>query len=169
MSPASKIVSFESAAKVFETLRQQGKKIVQSHGVFDLIHPGHICHLEEARALGDVLVVSLPADQHVHKGPGRPYFNEHLRLKSLTALACVDYAVLAPHPGAAEVIERIRPHLYCKGKEYEDPDYDTSGTLEEEIRAVELVGGEVRYIGSIKFSSTKLLNSYFDHLSAPVL
>src|SRR6185369_8450501 len=96
------------------------------------------------------------------------YFNEHLRLKSLTALACVDYAVLAPHPGAAEVIERIRPHLYCKGKEYEDPDYDTSGTLEEEIRAVELVGGEVRYIGSIKFSSTKLLNSYFDHLSAPV-
>ena len=168
MSPASKIVSFESAAKVFETLRQQGKKIVQSHGVFDLIHPGHICHLEEARALGDVLVVSLPADQHVHKGPGRPYFNEHLRLKSLTALACVDYAVLAPHPGAAEVIERIRPHLYCKGKEYEDPDYDTSGTLEEEIRAVELVGGEVRYIGSIKFSSTKLLNSYFDHLSAPV-
>jgi rfaE bifunctional protein nucleotidyltransferase chain/domain len=168
MSPASKVISFGSARKVFDALRQQGKKIVQSHGIFDLIHPGHICHLEEARALGDVLVVTLTADEHVQKGPGRPYFNEQLRCRSLTALACVDYVVLVPCPGATEAIECVRPHIYCKGKEYEDPDFDLSGSLAEEIRAVERLGGQVRYVGSVKHSSTKLLNLYFDHLGHPV-
>jgi len=58
MSTPSKVVSFEAAPQVFQALRQQGKKIVQSHGIFDLTHPGHICHLEEARSLGDVLALA---------------------------------------------------------------------------------------------------------------
>lgn len=67
MSTTSKVVSFEAAPQVFQALRQQGKKIVQSHGIFDLTHPGHICHLEEARSLGDVrvdlrLIPSCPPD-----------------------------------------------------------------------------------------------------------
>ena len=149
MSTASKIISFEAASQVFQALRQQGKKIVQSHGIFDLTHPGHICHLEEARSLGDVLVVTLTADKFVQKGPGRPYFNEQLRTRSLTALACVDYVVLVPFTGATEAIERVRPHIYCKGKEYEDPAFDLTGGLPKEIRAVKDCGGEVRFIGSI--------------------
>lgn len=168
MPTTSKVVSFEAAPQVFQALRQQGKKIVQSHGIFDLIHPGHICHLEEARSLGDVLVVTLTADKFVQKGPGRPYFNEQLRTRSLTALACVDYVVRVPFTGATEAIEHVRPHLYCKGKEYEDPNFDLTGGLQKEIRAVAQAGGEMRYIGSIKYSSTKLLNQYFDHLSGPV-
>src|SRR5687767_7147299 len=101
MTLASKIVNFEAVPEIFDALRRQGKKIVQSHGIFDLIHPGHISHLEEARTHGDVLVVTLTADQYVQKGPGRPYFNEQLRLRSLAALACVDYVVLVPFHGAA--------------------------------------------------------------------
>src|SRR5436190_2190199 len=75
--PANKIISFEHAPAFFKTLRARGKRIVQSHGIFDLIHPGHVCHLEEARELGDMLVVTLTADKFVNKGPGRPYF-DHL-------------------------------------------------------------------------------------------
>src|SRR5688572_278441 len=113
-----KIISFEAAPGFFAGLRQEGKKIVQSHGIWDLIHPGHICHLEEAGALGDLLVVTLTADKHVHKGPGRPYFNEQLRLRSLAALECVDYVVLVPFPDAVPAIECVRPDIYCRGKEY---------------------------------------------------
>ena len=164
-----KVVPFESARAAFEALRCQGKRIVQSHGIFDLIHPGHICHLEEARALGDVMVVTITADKQVQKGPGRPYFNQNLRVKSIAALSCVDFVVVVPFTGAVEAIEAVRPHIYCKGKEYEDPDFDTEGGLKDEVAAVKGLGGEIRYIGSIKYSSTKLLNQYFDHLSIPVI
>jgi rfaE bifunctional protein nucleotidyltransferase chain/domain len=166
--PAAKVISFERAPAFFKTLRARGKRIVQSHGIYDLIHPGHILHLEEARELGDTLVVTLTADKFVNKGPGRPYFKEQLRLRSLAALSCVDYVVLVPFTGAVEAIECVRPDIYCKGKEYEDPDFDTEGNLPHEIRAVKRAGGKVRFIGSIKYSSTRLLNLYFDHLSGPV-
>ncbi|MGI8965751.1 MAG: adenylyltransferase/cytidyltransferase family protein, partial [Limisphaerales bacterium] len=168
MSNISKVVPFESAQVAFDQIRASGKKIVQSHGVYDLIHPGHICHLEEARCLGDILVATITADKQTHKGPGRPYFNEQLRAKSLAALSCVDHIVIVPYSDAVAAIEAVRPHIYCKGKEYEDPDFDSSGSLKEEILAAQKIGGEVRYIGSIKYSSTKLLNQYFDHLSIPV-
>src|ERR1700726_1096912 len=124
MAASPKIISFESAPKVFEALRKQGRKVVQSHGIFDLIHPGHISHLEEARALGDVLVVTLTADKHLQKGPRCPYFNEHIRTKSLGQLECVDFVVVVPSPKATEAIKNIRPDNACKGKEYEDPDFD---------------------------------------------
>lgn len=160
-----KILPFSEARSRCDDLRERGRRIVQSHGIFDLIHPGHIAHLEEARALGDVLVVTVTADKHVHKGPGRPYFNEQLRLMSLAALECVDFVVLVPFSGATEAIETVRPNVYCKGKEYEDPDYDDTGGLQEEMEAVQRVSGEMRFVGPIKLSSTKLLNLYFDHQS----
>ena len=81
--PATKIISFDAAPALFKKLRAAGKHIVQSHGIYDLIHPGHILHLEEARELGDLLVVTLTADKFVNKGPGRPFFKEELRLRSL--------------------------------------------------------------------------------------
>lgn len=163
-----KIVPFDAARAHCDALRAQGRRIVHSHGIFDLIHPGHIAHLQGARALGDVLVVSVTADTHVHKGSGRPYFTEQLRLHSLAALECVDFVVLVPHPGALEAIDTIRPHVFCRGKEYEDPDYDDSGSLQEEFRAVEKIGGVVRFAGTIKFSSTKLINLYFEHPTGPI-
>ena len=165
---AGKIIPFAAAPALCQSLRARGRRIVQSHGIFDLIHPGHIVHLEEARALGDVLVVTVTGDPFVNKGPGRPYFKEQLRTRSLAALSCVDYVVLVPFPGAVESIACVRPHIYCKGKEYEDPDFDTAGGLAREIRAVKRCGGQVQFTGSVKHSSTRLLNLYFDHLSGPV-
>ncbi|MCS6894376.1 MAG: adenylyltransferase/cytidyltransferase family protein, partial [Deltaproteobacteria bacterium] len=157
-----KIIPFDRAKQLFSELRSQGKKIVQCHGTFDLIHPGHIYHLEEAKELGDVLVVTVTAEKYVNKGPGRPYFNDFLRCKSLAALACVDYVVLVPFPAAKEAIECVQPHIYCKGREYEDPENDPSGKIQEDVATVEALGGQVRFIGSVVFSSSKLINQHFD-------
>src|SRR5271170_5704678 len=107
-----KIISFDTAPAVLVKLRQKGKKIVQCHGTFDLLHPGHIYHLEEARALGDLLVVTVTAEQFVNKGPGRPFFNDKLRTKSLAALTCVDYVILIPHTAAVEAIDCVKPDIY---------------------------------------------------------
>lgn len=163
-----KLVPFEEARATFARLQAEGRRVVQSHGVFDLIHPGHILHLEEARSLGDLLVVTLTADRFVDKGPGRPYFNEALRVRSLAALACVDHVVVIPQASPLGAIEAIRPRFYCKGKEYEDPAMYLGGLLAEERAAVERHGGELRFVGPLKYSSTRLLNHYFDHLTEPV-
>ncbi|HWB58590.1 MAG TPA: PfkB family carbohydrate kinase [Chthoniobacteraceae bacterium] len=163
-----KVIAFDAAPAVFAKLKHKGKKIVQCHGTFDLLHPGHIYHLEEARALGDALVVTVTDERHVNKGPGRPFFNDQLRAKSLAALTCVDYVVLVPHTAAIEAIDCVKPDIYCKGTEYANPDNDVTGNIGDDIAAVKRHGGDVRYIGSVVFSSTKLINNAFENLAAPV-
>ena len=158
---------FETAPQFFEKLRVQQLRIVQSHGLFDLVHPGYISHLEEARAFGDVLVVTITADKHVNRGPGRPLFKDHLRARTLAALSCVDYVVVIPFEGAAEALEAVRPHIYCKGRDHEKDDQEKNA-LNEDLVAAEKIGAVVRYVGEVTFSSTRLLNEHFDHLPAKI-
>ncbi len=162
MLSAKKRLPFNDAGRTFENLRKEGKRIVQCHGTFDLLHPGHIVHFEEAKRLGDVLVVTLTAEDHVSKGPGRPYFNDELRVKYLSSLEYVDYVVVIPFPSAVEAIECVRPHIYCKGKEYEDHQNDVTGNIRDDVSTAERFGGKVHYVGSVVFSSTKLLNNHFE-------
>lgn len=162
--PPSKIIQFDAAAAFFANLRQQGKKIVQSHGVFELLLPGHVVHLEEAKAMGDVLVATVTADRHVNKGPGRPFFNDQLRAKTLSAVECVDYIVVVPFSGAVEAINAIRPDFFCKGKDFEQGKNASTVQLKEEIKAVKAVGGKVAYVGALSFSTSRLVNQNFDHL-----
>ena len=168
MTTETKEVLFADAPRFFEELRSAGKKIVQCHGTFDLLHPGHILHFEEARALGDVLVVTVTDERNVNKGPGRPLFNDRLRVQSLAALSVVDYVVLIPFPAAVEAIECVKPHVYCKGREYESDDADVTGNIVNDRKTVERFGGRMAYVGSVVFSSTSLLNQYFDTYSADV-
>ncbi|MFM8887578.1 MAG: adenylyltransferase/cytidyltransferase family protein, partial [Chthoniobacterales bacterium] len=77
-----KIIPFAEASALFDRLRGEGKRLIQCHGTFDLVHPGHIVHLEDAKKLGDVLVVTVTDEKHVNKGPGRPYFNDALRART---------------------------------------------------------------------------------------
>jgi rfaE bifunctional protein nucleotidyltransferase chain/domain len=165
---SQKILDFDEAAAIFDQERLAGRRVVQCHGTFDLIHPGHIVHLEEARALGDLLVVTVTDEKHVNKGPGRPCFNDALRARTLTALECVDYVVLIPHTAAVEAIRLVKPHVYCKGSEYEDASNDVTGNIHDDLTEVHAHGGEVRYIGSVVFSSTRLLNRHFDHIPEKV-
>lgn len=165
---SSKNIAFEESSFLFQELKASGKTIVQCHGTFDLLHPGHVCHLEEASALGDVLVVTITAAPFVNKGPGRPYFSDDLRVKSLAALECVDYVVVVPYATAVEAIECVSPDIYCKGIEYTKPENDATGNIHNDIKTVDRLGGEVRYLGSRVFSSTRLLNKQFEVYSPAV-
>jgi len=159
-----KYLDFETCGEVLANFRQQGRKIVLCHGVFDLLHPGHLAHLQEAKALGEILVVSITAASYVNRGPGRPVFSDDLRLYSIASIACVDYVLLTPATTALELIDRVQPHFYCKGSEYADPSKDVTQNIDREAERVKAYGGEIRYVGEIVFSSTRLANNYLNVL-----
>src|SRR5204863_2080288 len=102
-----KIKRIEELATATAELRQHGKKIVHCHGVFDLLHIGHIKHLEAARRYGDALVVTLTPDRFVNKGPHRPAFPERLRAEALASLSCVDFVAVNEWPTAVETIQAL--------------------------------------------------------------
>ena len=129
---------------------------VLAHGCFDLLHLGHIQHLQEARKLGDRLIVSVTDDKYVSKGIGRPYFNAKQRADALRALACVDKVIINSEVDATSVINFIKPQIYVKGVDYKS---DESSSLALEKAAVEAVGGKLVFTDSEKFSSSRLINS----------
>lgn len=153
--------------KEFVSLKKKlkNKKIVLCHGVFDLVHPGHIIHFEEAKSLGDILVVSITAAKYVRKGPGRPYFDDEMRLKFLSAIECIDYVMLSDGYTVADIIECVEPDLYVKGQEYAKSEDDITGKITEEIELVRRHGGEMCYTSGKVFSSTKLINTALPSLS----
>lgn len=156
----TKIRTVEELAEITSRLRAEGKKVVHCHGCFDLMHPGHIKYFQAARAMGDVLVVTVTPDRYVDKGPGRPAFNETLRAESIAALECVDYVALNLWPTAEETLRLLRPAYYVKGQEFEKLQ-DKTGKIQREYEVVREVGAEMRFTHEIVFSSTMLLNTYF--------
>ncbi|MBT6718087.1 MAG: adenylyltransferase/cytidyltransferase family protein [Nitrospina sp.] len=162
----TKILSLESLASKAEELRQQGKRIVLCHGTFDLLHIGHIRHLQNARKEGDVLITTVTGDSYVNKGPGRPVFAEHLRSENLAALACVDFVAINQALTAINIISLVKPHAYIKGQEYKSDKDDLTGNIALERDAVEQHGGELIFTEDITFSSSSLLNENFGIFSA---
>ena len=158
----SKIKSVDDLTHILPDLKTEGKTVVQCHGVFDLLHPGHIRHLEAARNEGDVLVVTVTDDEHVGKGPGRPVFSQHLRAESLAALGAVDYVAINPSPTAVDVLLALKPDVYAKGSDYADAKEDLTGKISDEENAVKSIGGRLHFTDEITFSSTSLLNDHFD-------
>ncbi|MCM1251247.1 MAG: PfkB family carbohydrate kinase [Clostridium sp.] len=156
-----KKVSKQEFAEIRKELRRQGKRVILCHGVFDLIHPGHIQHFQEAKSLGDVLVVSVTAANYVRKGPGRPYFNDRLRLESLAAIECIDYVLLSENYTVEDIIEVVQPDLYVKGQEYKKAEDDITGKITEEVELVRKYGGDIYFTSGDVFSSTKLINQAF--------
>jgi len=164
----AKILPFEGCHETFQELRQRGKKIVLCHGTFDLLHPGHVKHLAEAKAQGEVLVVSITSAPFVNKGPNRPVFSDEQRSFQLAHLEIVDYVVVVPRPAAVEIIEVVQPHVYCKGTEYAAPKNETDRRINEDAAAVERFGGKVVFVGEPLHSSTRLLGLHFDSLEPEV-
>ncbi len=162
MDTESKILSLEALAEKSRALRAAGRSVVLCHGVFDLLHPGHLRHLRQARGEGDVLMVTLTADRFVSKGPGRPVFTEVLRAESLAALACVDHVAIHHGGTAVEIIDRVRPDVYVKGPDYKKEETDITGNIARERQAVEAHGGRIFHTDDITFSSTSLLNDHFE-------
>jgi len=160
----SKIKTIIELAKLVCLLKKEGKTVVHCHGVFDLLHPGHIRHFEAAKREGDVLVVTVTQDKYVVKGPGHPVFNEQLRAESVAALQDVDYVAINEWATAVETIRHIKPDVYCKGSDYTDVKEDLTGKIKDEEEAIKSVGGRIHFTEEITFSSTKLINVHFDVL-----
>jgi rfaE bifunctional protein nucleotidyltransferase chain/domain len=158
----TKIRSLEELAAVIAGHKAEGRRVVLCHGVFDLLHPGHIRHFEAARNEGDVLVVTLTPDRYVNKGPGRPVFNERLRLESIAALESVDHVALNSWPTSVETIHLLKPDVYAKGDEYRAREQDLTGMIFEEERAIVEEGGRIHFTTDVTFSSSQLLNAHFD-------
>ena len=155
-----KIVLLEKLAEIVQELKKAGKKTVHCHGCFDLMHPGHIKYFQAARAMGDVLVVTLTPDLFVDKGPGRPVFNEQLRAESIAALECVNYVSVNRWPTAEDTLRLIKPDIYVNGQEFEKLE-DKTGKIQKEYAVIKEIGAEIRFTHEMVFSSTKLLKSYF--------
>lgn len=157
-----KIKKLDELTKIASNHKLNGEKIVQCHGVFDLLHLGHIKHFEEAKKYGDILIVSITPDEFVNKGPGRPAFSTSHRLEALSAIEVVDYVVANHWPTAEEIINFLKPDVYCKGSDYKNHLDDITGKISEEEKAVELIGGNIKYTDEIVFSSSSLINKYGD-------
>ena len=109
------------AAAAFAAQAQAARRtVVFTNGVFDLLHPGHVRYLQEARALGDLLIVGLNADESVrrNKGPERPLTPQHERAELLAALACVDAVVIFAEDTPADIIRLIQPDILVKGADW---------------------------------------------------
>ena len=153
-----KIFETDSIAEWAKAGRASGKTIAHCHGVFDLLHPGHLLHLNEAKALADLLVVSVTADRFVNKGPGRPVIDAEGRANMLAALEVVDAVLISHFPTGIPMIEAIKPTLYVKGPDYGNPALDLTGNMQREIDAVESHGGSIHITTGPTMSSSRIRN-----------
>lgn len=149
-----KIVSKEKAATQLEAFRKANKKIVFTNGCFDILHPGHVDYLSQARDLGDILVLGLNTDNSVkrlQKAPNRPINSEDTRATVLAGLACIDLIVLFDEETPYELIKFLQPNVLVKGDDYKAEDivgYDV----------VKANGGEIKTIPMVQgYSTTKLI------------
>ena len=156
----NKIKTLEELKEIITDLKSKGKKIVHCHGVFDLLHIGHIKHFEEARTFGDFLVVTITLDEFVRKGANHPAFITALRLEALAALEAVDFVAANKWPDAVETIKMLKPDIYSKGPDFKNHANDITSKIVDEEEAVKSVGGEIRYTSDITFSSSNLLNKF---------
>ena len=119
-SSMGKIISQEELIQATAREKRAGRRVVFTNGCFDLIHPGHVRCLAEARALGDVLVVAINSDRSVrgNKGPERPLVNEQDRAEVIAALASVDYVTIFDEPTPRELISRVLPSVLVKGADW---------------------------------------------------
>lgn len=149
----------ETFAALADSLRADGKRIVFTNGVFDILHVGHLRYLEAARALGDALLIGVNADESVRrlKGPTRPVNLEAERAELLAALRCVDGVCVFHEDTPMELIKAVRPHIHAKGGDYKTPD------ALPETPLVRSLGGDVVILQLVPDrSTTRIIESLKD-------
>lgn len=150
----NKIKNIKELLFIVKELKKKNKKIVFTNGCFDILHLGHIRYLNEAKKLGDILIVAVNSDSSVLKlkGSKRPLYPEYARLEALAALCCVDYVTIFEELDPHKIISQIIPHILVKGGDYQI----------ENIVGRDIVcshGGRVITIPELKgFSTTQLIN-----------
>jgi len=153
MLARKKVLSLEELAELVLQAKTANKVVAMCHGCFDILHMGHLRHFEAARAMADVLVITVTPDRFVNKGPNRPIFPEAQRAEVLAGLGVVDWVAVNRWATAVETIHVIRPSLFIKGQEYEFRSKQDDPHLFAEVRAVEEVGGKPAFTRN-KFTSS---------------
>jgi rfaE bifunctional protein nucleotidyltransferase chain/domain len=162
----AKIYNWSEISELTSLLQAAGSTVALCHGVFDLLHPGHVQHFKVARKLADILVVSITADPYVNKGPGRPLFNQDIRAETLAALQDIDYVVICENPTAIELLNEVRPKFYVKGSDYVNKSDDVTGMIVNEREALEKHGGQIYFTDEITSSSSLLINKFFSNIAS---
>ena len=153
-----KIVNINELKNIAEKLKKVGKKIVTTNGIFDILHIGHIRYLQEAKKLGNILIVAVNSDSSAKKlkGPKRPLNNENDRAEALAALECVDYVTVFNEENPIKILGIIKPNIHAKGG-----DYDISQIIEK--AAVEKNNGKVVLIPKVRgYSTTDFIKKIVD-------
>jgi rfaE bifunctional protein nucleotidyltransferase chain/domain len=156
-----RLVAFEDLRGIRDSSAPQ--TVIHCHGVFDLLHYGHLLHLKSAKRMGDCLVVTVTSDRFVNKGPGRPRFTDVQRASMLAALEFVDYVAISDKPTADFAIDILRPHIFVKGPDYANPSMQQSPEIALERTAVERHGGKIIFTDDATESSSRLLNSFLSN------
>ena len=160
-----KIYTLDKLKNISFSLKKKSKKIVLCHGVFDLLHIGHIKHLKKAKENGSKLFVTITSDKFVNKGPGKPVFNERLRAEALASLEDVDFVAINDSPTAINAIKIIKPDFYCKGRDYVNPKDDITGEIRNELKELKKNKGKIIFTHELTFSSSRTINSQTDFYS----
>src|SRR6478672_10814467 len=133
------------------------KRVIMCHGVFDVVHPGHVRHLLYAKTKADILVASITADRHISKGTHRPHVPQDLRAVNLAAFEVVDYVVIDKNAKPIENIRIIEPDYFAKGFEYTASGMPVKTA--EEADVLQSYGGEIIFTpGDIVYSSSTLID-----------
>jgi rfaE bifunctional protein nucleotidyltransferase chain/domain len=143
-------------------LKRQGKVVVQSHGVFDLIHPGHVTHLASAREQGDVLVVTVIKDRDVRRGPGRPVFPERARAENVASLEMVDLVAIVDDETPFSCIKQIRPDIFARGQAQTERDRTIHRKIFEAEKELYLGASRLFETRGISHSSSGIINRFLD-------
>ncbi len=151
VSAMDRLIASENLAVLGASYQADGKRLVLTNGCFDLLHTGHVRYLQQARELGEALLVAVNSDRSVRelKGPERPLNGELDRAEVLAALRCVNHVTIFEGMRVTEVIRSLRPAIYAKGGDY------TLETLDPgERAALEEVGAEIRLLPLVPDRST---------------
>ncbi len=158
----NKIFDVLEIKKILDKKRKRKKfKIGLCHGVFDLLHIGHIKHFDQAKKICDYLIVSVTSDEFVNKGPNRPSFTLNLRMDALASLEKIDYVCSSNHATAINNLKIIKPDFYIKGIEYKNFKNDLSGEIKNEIKTVKKIKAKIFHTKGITSSSSQLINNSF--------
>jgi rfaE bifunctional protein nucleotidyltransferase chain/domain len=153
---AHKIKTPEQLRDIFGPMPRL-KRVIMCHGVFDVVHPGHLRHLIYAKSKGDILVASITADRHIAKGAHRPHVPQDLRALNLAAFEMVDYVVIDPNATPIDNIRTIQPDFLAKGYEYTANGLPAKTVEEAEV--LRSYGGDIIFTpGDIVYSSSTLIN-----------
>ena len=115
------------------------------HGVFDVVHFGHVSHFKAAKKSGDILVVSITEDKFVNKGPGKPIFNSKIRAEFLSNLSCVDYVIINNSKTSISLIKKLKPNFYVKGLDYKNNNKDITGEIKMKLELSKVWGKNYIY------------------------